>query len=129
MRKQTTISAKHAQALHGDIRRRDEQIDRLQRDIQHQNDRLEESTHREEQLRVELDQLALKLQTMGEQVGAANLRELAAREVATTALHGMAAVAGSVQCGVSTTQIAVTLRSLERDGREQLKRASNGAHA
>jgi chromosome segregation ATPase len=120
-----TVTHKYAQSLHGDIRKRDDQIGRLQRDIQHAHDDLSVAQARAVALQRELDAMAAKVNKMGTDLGAANMREMVAREVARTALNGMAIIAGGIPGGT----IGSTLLALERDGRAQLKLAGNGAHA
>lgn len=125
MRKQK-VTRRYADELHRNIRRRDEQIEQLQRERHTANDALHAQTLATATMEGEVDAMAAKLNKMGTDLGVANMRALLVHEVANTALNGMGALASAVGNG---SQIASTLRALERDGRAQLKLAANGTHA
>lgn len=127
-RRKATISRKHAQSLHADIRRHETTIHRLGRELQHEKDEISEAKDRANRMEIDRDALAIKLNKMGEDLGLANGREVAAREIAAQLLDGLNTVTIAAQSLSVPSYLTRTLLTLQRDGRAQLK-GTNGAHA
>lgn len=123
-----TISRKHAQALHVEIRRCHRDIETVERLEQHAKDDLVDAKKREQALQVQLDGLTVRHQKMGEDLGRANTREIATRQVADILIDGV----NVLSAATNNEALSRTLVSLGRDARAQLEKAKTngtGAHA
>jgi chromosome segregation ATPase len=120
------ISRKYAAQLRREIAKRDQQIETLQREQHRLLDELGEANLDLTKKQILLDELAQKLNRAGQDLGRANWKSETCRQIAYTAMDGLATIAGA-----TTGHIRTTLLALERDGRAQLNTVlnGNGAHA
>jgi regulator of replication initiation timing len=114
-----TASQKSVGELLHEVRRRDEQINVLQREAFHAEDEVRELREKEAALRLQVDGLCTRLDRMGAEMGAANCREIRVRLIAETALNALAAMASALPSS-NVHHCVTTLLAVERDGRAQL---------
>lgn len=127
-RVKATITAKHARALHADIRIRDRRIQDVTRELLLARDEVSDLKARALQMEHDRDALALTLEKSGTDLRAANDRAGAAREVASQLLDGVNTVCTAAQSVSVPSYLTRTLLTLQRDGRAQLVKlqAANG---
>lgn len=127
--RRTTITAKHARALHADIKRREADLSGLHNENIAIHSDLSKATSREAALRADVDSLNNRLAKMGIDIRSAIRREMDARDIASDLLDGVNTVCIAAQSLSVQPYLTRTLLTIQRDGRAQLAKSINAVGA